>query len=75
MGTHVKIKPSSRRRGGPISKHINGVGTNKNLVISPDGTQKAGRTVLARASSNLLPRASSNLLPCYYYCLLECDTV
>jgi hypothetical protein len=32
-----KPNPSSRRRGGPMSKHINGVGTNKNLVLGPDG--------------------------------------
>jgi hypothetical protein len=31
--------PSSRRRGGPISKHINGLGMNKNLVVCPDWAQ------------------------------------
>jgi hypothetical protein len=38
MGTHIKSN-SSRRRGGPIFEHINGLGTNTNLVVSPDGTQ------------------------------------
>jgi hypothetical protein len=30
-----KTNPSSRRRGDPTSKHINGLGTNKNLVMCP----------------------------------------
>jgi hypothetical protein len=32
-----KFNPSSRRRDGPISRHINGLGTNKNMVVGPDG--------------------------------------
>jgi hypothetical protein len=31
--------PSSHRRGGPISKHINDLGTNVNLVMSLDGAE------------------------------------
>jgi hypothetical protein len=34
-GAHWKINPSSHWRGGPISKHINGLGTNKDLVMGP----------------------------------------
>lgn len=31
-----KTKPSSRQ-GGPILKHINGLGTNESLVMDPTG--------------------------------------
>jgi hypothetical protein len=34
-----KTNPSSRRRGSTISKHINGLEPNKNLVMSPDGAR------------------------------------
>jgi hypothetical protein len=51
-------KPSSRLRGGPIFKHINGVGTNINLVMSPGGPEPR-ITVLVRGSIN-------PLLPCAY---------
>jgi hypothetical protein len=31
-----KTNPFSRRRGDPISKHINGLGKNKYLIMGPD---------------------------------------
>jgi hypothetical protein len=31
--------PSLVNRGGPISKHVPGFGTNKNMVMDPDGTR------------------------------------
>jgi hypothetical protein len=34
-----KSSPSSRRRVDPISKHINGLGTNTNFVMGPDGAR------------------------------------
>jgi hypothetical protein len=33
------MEPSSHRRGGPISKHVSGFGTNKNMVMGPDGAR------------------------------------
>jgi hypothetical protein len=39
-GAHLaKTNPYSRRRGGPISKHINGLGTNKNMVMDLYGAR------------------------------------
>jgi hypothetical protein len=37
-----KTTPSSRRRGGPIYKHINGLRANKNLVVGPDEAGNLG---------------------------------
>jgi hypothetical protein len=34
-----RINSSSRRRGDPISKLINGLATNKNLVMGPVGPE------------------------------------
>jgi hypothetical protein len=34
-----KTNPSFRWREGPIFKHINGLGTKENLVMSPDGAR------------------------------------
>jgi hypothetical protein len=38
-----KTNPSSRRSGDPISKHINGLGKKKNLVMGPGGARNQER--------------------------------
>jgi hypothetical protein len=52
--SHKKINPSSRRRGGPILKHVNGLATNRNMVMGLDGGPKSRITVLVKAISKLL---------------------
>jgi hypothetical protein len=49
-----KTTPSPRRRGGLFSKHINNLGTSKNLVMGPEGAWDQRTTVLTRASSTFL---------------------
>jgi hypothetical protein len=36
---HIKTNLSSRQRGDINSKHINGLGTNTNLLVAPDGAR------------------------------------
>jgi hypothetical protein len=42
----------SRRRGGPISKHISGLGTNKNMAMGPDGTRNQECLYWRRPATN-----------------------
>jgi hypothetical protein len=42
---------SLRQRESTISKHVSGIGTNKNMVMGHDGAEKM--IVLAKASSKL----------------------
>jgi hypothetical protein len=53
-----KTNPSFRRKGGPISKHINGLGTETNFVMDPTG---------ARKQECLCPRKAAAI---YYYAMI-----
>jgi hypothetical protein len=38
-----RANPPSLRRGGPLSKHTDGLGTNRHLVMGPDGARSQER--------------------------------
>jgi hypothetical protein len=49
-----KTNPSTRRRSVLISKHVNGLGTNNNLVMGSRRAPRPRKTLVERDVSNLL---------------------
>jgi hypothetical protein len=64
--------PSFRRRGSLISKHISSLGTNRNMIMDPDGARNwkwlcwRGPAVICSSAATLIaPGTLGNIFPRY----------